>query len=216
MLIESRLNSNLSLNSVALDSLTNRQRSLVKGYLVDSADRTNECFLSFNPLDLEFSPGLRVIDNFSDHISFNLYNKEKDDKSCAQLLDEMVLESSSTPSVTIVATDISIKNNVAMSIVYIYAHNKPLIKTIYYAVNVTSMEAELFAIRCGINQAMCIDNISKIIVIMDSIHVVKRIFDPSVHSFQVQSATILSDLCNFFNHHINNSIEFWECPSRLK
>ena len=216
MLIESRLNSNLSLNSVALDSLTNRQRSLVKGYLVDSADRTNECFPSFNPLDLEFSPGLRVIDNFSDHISFNLYNKEKDDKSCAQLLDEMVLESFSTPSVTIVATDISIKNNVATSIVYIYAHNKPLIKTIYYAVNVTSMEAELFAIRCGINQAMCIDNISKIIVIMDSIHVVKRIFDPSVHPFQVQSATILSDLCNFFNHHINNSIEFWECPSCLK
>jgi len=184
--------------------------------LVDSANRNNECFLSFNPLDLEFSPSLRVIDSFSDHISFNLYNKEKDDKSRAQLLDEMVLESSSTLSVTIIATDASIKNNVAMSITHIHTYNKPLIKTIHHTVNIISMEAELFAIRCSINQAMCIDNISKIIVIMDSIHVVKRIFDPSVHLFQVQSAAILSDLCNFFNHHINNSIEFWECPSRLK
>ena len=83
LLIELQLNSNSSLNSVALDSLTNRQHSLVKDHLVDSADRTNECFPSFNPLDSEFSPGLRIIDNFSDYISFNLYNKEKDDKSCA-------------------------------------------------------------------------------------------------------------------------------------
>jgi len=183
LLIESRLNSNSSFNSVALDSLTNRQHSLVKGHLVNSADKTNKCFPSFNPLDSEFSPGLRVIDNFLDHTSFNLYNKEKDNKSHAQLLDEIVLESSSTPSVTIVATNTSIKNNVAMSITYIHTHNKPLIKTIHHAVNITSTEAKLFTIRYGINQAMCIDNISKIIVVMDSIHVVKRIFDPSVHPF---------------------------------
>jgi len=43
---------------------------------VDSANRVNECFPSFNPLNLEFSPGFRVIDNFSDHISFNLFNKK--------------------------------------------------------------------------------------------------------------------------------------------
>jgi len=216
LLIELRLNSNSSLNSVALYLLTNRQCSLIKGHLVDSADRTNECFPSFNPLASEFSSGLRVIDNFSDRISFNLYNKEKDDKSHAQLLDEIVLESFLTPSVIIVATNASIKNNVATSIVHIHTHNKPLIKIIHHAVNVTSMEAELFAIRCGINQVMCIDNISKFIVVTDSIHAVKRIFNPSVHPFQVQSAAILSDLHNFFNYHINNSIEFWECPSRLK
>ena len=99
---------------VALDSLTNRQRSLVKGHLVDLANKVNECFPSFNPLNSEFSPGLRVIDNFSDHISFNLFNKEKDDKLRAQLLDEMVLESSSSSSVAIIASDVSIKNNVAM------------------------------------------------------------------------------------------------------
>ena len=77
---------------------------------------------------------------------------------------------------------------------HVHTHNKPLIKTIHHAVNVTSTEVELFAIRCGINQAMCIDNISKIIVITDFIHAVKRIFDLSVHLFQVQSVTVLSDI----------------------
>ena len=136
-------------------------------------------------MNSEFSPGLRVIDNFSDHISYNLFNKEKNIKLCAQLLDEMVLESFSSLSIAIIASDMSIKNNVAMSIVHIHTHDKPLIKTIHYAVNVTSTEVELFAIRCGINQATCINNISKIIVITDSIHAVKRIFDPSIHLFQV-------------------------------
>ena len=199
-----------------LISLTNRQQSLVKGHLVDSANKVNECFPFFNPLNLEFSSGLRVIDNFSDRISYNLFNKEKNVKSCAQLLDEIVLESSSSLSVAIITSDMSIKNNVAMSIAHIHTHNKPLIKTIYHAVNVTSMEAELFAIRCGINQATCIDNISKIIIVTDSIHAVKRIFDPSIHPFQVQLAAILSDLHYFFNCHANNSIEFWEWPSYLK
>ena len=133
-----------------------------------------------------------------------------------QLLDEMVLESSLSSSVAIIATDVSIKNNVAISIVHIHTHDKPLIKTIHHAVNVTSTKAELFTIRCGINQSMCLDNISKIIVITDSIHVVKRIFDSSVHPFQVQSAAVLSNLCNFLNLYVNNSIEFWECPSHLK
>ena len=183
LLIVLRLNSDSGLNAGALDSLTNRQQSLIKGHLVDSANRVNECFLSFNSLNLEFSPGLRVIDNFSDHIFLNLFNKEKDDKSCAQLLNEMVLKSSLSLSVAIIASDTSIKNNIVMSIAHIHTHDKPLIKTIHHAVNVTSIEVELFAIRCGINQAMHIDNISKIIIVTDSIHVVKRIFDPSVHSF---------------------------------
>jgi len=41
------------------------------------ANRFNESFPSFIPLHSEFSPGLRIIDNFSDHISFNVHNKGK-------------------------------------------------------------------------------------------------------------------------------------------
>ena len=55
------------------------------------ANRFNESFLSFISLHSEFSPGLRIIDNFSDCISFNIYNKGKDDKHCAYHLDELAL-----------------------------------------------------------------------------------------------------------------------------
>ena len=180
------------------------------------ANRSNECFSSFASLDLEFSSGLRVIDNFSDHISFNVCDKEKDDKSHIHQLDEMVLESSSSSSIAIIVSDVSIKNNVVMSIIHIHIYNKPLTKMIHHAVLITSTEAELFAIRCGINQAMNFNNIAKIIVITDSIYAARKIFNPSVHLYQIQSAAILSELRNFFNHHKNNSIEFWECPSCLK
>jgi len=93
--------------------------------------------------------------------------------------------------------------------------DKPLIRTVHHTVNVMSTKAELFAIRCGINQTLHFNNISKIIVITNSIHVAHKIFDSLAHPYQILSAAILSDLCVFFNSHINNSIEFWECPSRL-
>ena len=110
----------------------------------------------------------------------------------------------------------SIKNNITNSIAHIHIVNKPLIKTVYHVVNITSTEAELFAIRCGINQSLYFNNISKIIVITDSIHAAHKIFDSLVHPYQIQLTAILSNLCDFFNSHNNNSIEFWECPSHLK
>ena len=121
-----------------------------------------------------------------------------------------------SPSVALVVSDASIKNNIATSILHIHMVNKPLTRTIYQAVNVRSTKAELLAIRCGINQATHVDNISRIIVITDSIHAAQKIFGPSVYPYQVQSAAILSELCNFFIHYKGNTIEFWECPSYLK
>jgi len=180
------------------------------------ANRSNKYFSSFAFLNSEFSPGLRVIDNFSDCISFNVCNKEKDDKSHIHQLDKIVLESFSSSSIAIIASDMSIKNNVAMSIMYIHIYNKSLTKMIHHAVLVTSIEAELFSIRCGINQATNFNNIAKIIVVTDSIHIARKIFDPSVHLYQIQSAAILSELYKFSNYYKDNSIEFWKCLSCLK
>ena len=80
LLIDLHINSSSNFKSIVLDLLTNRQQSLVKGHLVNTANRSYECFPSFSPLNLEFSPGLRIIDNFSEHISFNIQNKRKDIK----------------------------------------------------------------------------------------------------------------------------------------
>jgi len=99
----------------------------------------------------------------------------------------------------LVVTDASIKNNIATSISHVHSANKPLIKTVYHAVFVTSMETELFAIRYGINQACIKENVSKIIVVTDSIHAAKKIFNSNSHPYQSHTTAILSKLRRFFN-----------------
>jgi len=128
----------------------------------------------------------------------------------------MVLQISSSPTTAFVVTDASIKNNITISISHLHIANHSLIKTIHHAVFITSTEAELFAIRCGINQAYIKENMPKIIVITDSIHVAKKIFDSKSHPFQSHTMAIHSELHYFFNKNHKNFIEFWECPSCLK
>jgi len=106
----------------------------------------------------------------------------------------MVLQSSSFPFTAIVVTDASIKNNIATSISHVYLVNHPLTKTVHHAVFITSMEAELFTIRCGINQACTKENVSKIVVVTNSIHAAKKIFNSKLHPYQTHTMAILSKL----------------------
>jgi len=106
----------------------------------------------------------------------------------------LAIKSSGVSTQALVITDASIKNNVAIFISHIHIYDKLIIKTLHHTSNVISTEAELFAIRCGINQAMNSENISRIIVIMDSLHAGKKIFDPSLHPFQPHSTFVLNEL----------------------
>jgi len=45
-------------------------------------------------------------------------------------------------------------------------------------------KAELFAIRCGLNQAIHLSNVKKIFIVIDSIHIARRIFDVLSHPYQ--------------------------------
>ena len=205
-------------NPHKIGSLTNRQRILTKGYLIDSYNKSHRIFPSFSPLSIEFSPGNHIIDNFSNQFSFNLVNRKEKTKvnNHALELDKIVLQTSSLPHTALVITDASIKNDIATSILHIHLMNSPLTKTVHHALFVTSTKAELFAIRCGINQACSKDNVSKIIIITDSIHATKKIFDSDSYPYQLYSIAILYELQEFFNSNPNNTIEFWECLSCLK
>ena len=170
-------------NPLNTGSLTHCQKTLAKGHLIDSDVKSHGIFPSFFLLDPELTPDQRIIDIFSDRFSFNLVNKSKKEKNNrrAQELDEMVLRNSLIPNTALVITDASIKKDIATSVAHIHSTDRPLIKTAHHASFITSSEAELFAIRCGINQACSLNNVSKIIVITDSIHVAKKIFDPGSH-----------------------------------
>ena len=193
-----------------IGSLTNRQRSLTKGHIVDSNVKSYGIFLSFSPLDPEFLPGHRIIDIFSNRLSFNLVNKKEKNhiKIRCQELDDLTLCCSSKSNTTFMISDASIKNNIATSISHVHSVNQPLIKTVHHASFITSTEAELFAIRCGINQACSLDHINKIIVVTNSIHVAKKIFDSGSHPYQIHSAAVLKELHSFFSSNEDNIIEF--------
>ena len=205
-------------NSHNIGSLTNRQKSLTKGHLIDASIKSHGIFPAFSPLDPEFSPGHRIIDKFSNQLSFNLINKkEKNSKNPrGQELDDMAILHSSDPHTALVITDASIKNDIAMSVAHIHVANRPLVKTVHHASFVTTTEAELVAIRCSINQALSLNNISKIVVVTDSIHAANKIFDCGSHPYQIHAAAILSELRSFFSSSGSNNIEFWECPSKLR
>ena len=79
--------------------------------------------------------------------------------------------------------DASIKNNIATSISYMHIANSPLTRMLYYVAFVMSTKAKLFVIRYGINQACIKENVSKIIVVTDSIHMAKKIFNSSLHPY---------------------------------
>ena len=181
----------------------------------------NKVFPSFDPINPELFPGHRIIDTFSNHFLFQPFNKQVNCNVTfwVQELDRITIELLESPSTALIICDANVKNNVATSIAHIHIRDRPITKTLHHALNITSTEAELVAIRCSINQATNHDFISTIIIVTDLIHIAKKIFDPFSHPFQkhvVSILTILKKLCFFFFHHPDNHIEFWECPSCSK
>ena len=172
-------------NPYCVELLTNCQRNLTKGHLINSFNKALRIFPLFSPLNSEFSPGLCIMDEFSNRFCFNLVNKKEKEKykTHAQELDDIVLSNFSSPQSALVIMDASIKHNIATLISHVHIANHPLTKTVHHASFVTSTKAELFAIRCGINQACSINNVSKIIVVTDSIHTTKKIFDSKSYPY---------------------------------
>jgi len=183
--MEPKANDSTKLHLLSLGFLSKCQCQLIKGPIVDMDNHFNKVFSSFDPLNSELSPGCRIIDTFSSCFSFHLFSKcnKNNFKSHIHRLDKLAIESLNNPSHALVIMDASIKNNIATLISHIYIHNKPITKTLHYMVNVTSTEAELFAIRCDINQTTTSSSISKIIVVTDSIHTAEKNFDLSSHPY---------------------------------
>ena len=149
-------------------------------------NRFNEVIPSFSPFNSEISPGNRLIDVFPNQFSFYPVNRKNNNDVKNQLtnLNNLILQVSSNSQLVVIITDANIKCQVAILISYIHYYNRPIIKILNHAVNVTTTKAELFTIRYSINQAIYCPNVKKIFVVTDSIHTARRIFDLSSHLYQ--------------------------------
>jgi len=99
------------ISSHNIRSLSNHQRTLTKGHIIDSNIKSHGIFPSFSPLDPKFSPSHQIVDIFSNHFTFNLVdNKEKNhNKTRDQELDKVTLCCFSKHHTALVITDASIK-----------------------------------------------------------------------------------------------------------
>ena len=187
ILFESRHANKSSLYCLSLENMITKQWLKIKSPIVDVNNHLNKNFPSFNSLNSEFSPGFKLIDNFSSHFSFHWANcKDKESKATHlcnlnDIFSNILLDSKSV----IIVSDASIRNSIAISISHIYSHLNNIKKIIYHTVNVTSTEAELFAIRCEINQAIQISEAIHIIIIIEIIHTAQYIFNSIVHPYQL-------------------------------
>jgi len=180
---------------------------LTKGPIVNIDNRFNEVLPSFDLSNKEFTLDHHLINIFSNHFSFHTLSKQSNKNLRVHIwsLDNISFTFSLDSSITLVVSDASIKNQVATSISHVYVHNKQVIKMIHHAVNVTTTEAKLFVIRCGINKATNLQGIRKIVVITDSIYSTRKVFDYMSYPFQVHTASISYKLRKFFNTNISNT-----------
>ena len=136
---------------------------------------------------IQFILGNRLINIFPSYFSFYPSNRKsaKTRKTYLCKLNKIIFNALTNSKTAIVISDVSIKNQVATFIAHVHIHNSSVIKIIYYTINITSTKAELFAIRCGLNQATQLTNIKHIIVITNSIHIAKKIFNLFVYPYQI-------------------------------
>ena len=154
-LLENQHSKKIKSHWLSLENLTSKQQKL-KSFIVDSNNHLNSLFSSFNNLHKELSSGFWLVDNFSNCFSFHTVNcKEKEIKNTyicnlKKIFEDSLLD----PKTVTIISNASIKNNIATLILHICFSHNILAKSIYHAIIFTSAETELFAIRCGINQAV--------------------------------------------------------------
>jgi len=167
--------------------MTSKQQIAIKSFISDVKNHLNGVFLSFDFLNEEFYLSKRLFDTFSNCFFFHKANQSSDESKThhCNLLDNIIFNASSDLSTVVVVSNASIKNNITTLITYIHLFNSSLKKTFYHTINIITIEAELFTIRYRINQTTQIPSTSHIIIVTDTLHMAQRIFDSTIHLYQI-------------------------------
>ena len=179
LLIDDHHSKKAKSHHLSMSKIIDKQWYKIKSSIIDSNNWLNKIFSAFDKLHKELSSSFRLVDNFSNHYSFHTVNWKNTEVKNAHLhfLDKIFDDFLSNPDTVLVISDVCVKNKVATLISYIHQSRNIIAKTIYYAIDVTSTKAELFSIKCGINQAIQVSNAENIIVITNTIHTTRQIFD---------------------------------------
>ena len=191
----------------------------LKSSIKDTNKHLNSVRNCFNPLYPLFSPGLRVVDYFSNRISFYSPSSSSDEDLYHHLqsLDHTFKASQMLSNNIAVIADGGVKkSHVTTAVAHIWFDNSVIQCLQIYFINVMSMEAELMAIHIGLIPAIERDNIHNIIVITDSIAVARKILESKVDPLQNIFIPIISAVDTFLRKDGRNKIYFWYYLSKAK
>ena len=115
---------NSPLYCLSLENMTTKQWIKIKSFIVNTYSYLNRIFSSFNSLNCKFSSSFRLIDNFPSCFSFYQANhKDKESKEAYLCkLDEIFKNTLMDPNSIVIISDASIKNNVAILILYVHSN----------------------------------------------------------------------------------------------
>ena len=138
---------------MATSQLTPKQNLKIKSPIVNINYQLNQVLSAFDNMNKELSPGFCLIDTFSDCFSFNIGKCKETEVRTAHLrkLNDIYKLSKNDPNILFVITDVSIKDDIATSVMHSHRKHAIISKTVHHTINVTSTKAELFTIRCSIS-----------------------------------------------------------------
>jgi len=218
-LLDSQHTKNQTPHKTATSKLTAKQQANLKSPIKDVNEWLNSVRNYFNPLYLLFSTGSQIVDHFSSRISFHSPSSFSD-KDLYQYLQSLNLAFRSSQvnhnSIAVITDGGIKKSHIAIAAAHIWANNSVIKQLQVHSLNITSIEAELMAIRTGLTPAMEIDSIHNITVITDSIAAAKKILESKVDPLQNMLIPLASAIKTFLSKDGRNKIHFWYCPSKAK
>ena len=157
----------------SLALLTNAQSTWLRSPLLDTEALLFNLTECFDSLHSEIRPGCRLLNNFSDHISFHPCDHSNGCTRKLQFdaLDCLCHEASFNLLTLVVATDASVispRNMQAVSVAHFWRLGEQVSSSKASAGRATAPDAELFAIRLGVVKATSFD-VKHIIIITDSL-----------------------------------------------
>jgi len=203
----------------ATSSLTTKQKSNLKSPIKDVNERLNEVQPCFDPDHILFSPGLRVVDHFSDRIVFHspYSSSDEDTFKHIQRLNQ-AFKNAQTPShsTAIIADGGVKKSNVVSAVAHTWSDYHVIKQAHAQAMNIIPVEAELMAIRIGLIPAMENPMNHFILVVTDAISAAKQILESRPNSLQKAILPIASSMKSFLEKDRRNSIYFWQYPNKAQ
>jgi len=182
----------------SLALLNDAQCTCLKGPLLDTEASLLNLTECFNPFDAEATPGYRLLNSFSEHISFHLCNCSSLNNCNTHLesLDHLCLEASSSSSTLVVVTDASAippRNMQAVSVVHFWRLGYQMLSSKAPAGRTTAPNTKLFTIRLDVSKATSMD-IEHIILITNSLGSARKSVNLSVYSGQAHFLAVCSAL----------------------